>query len=90
MPPIDTIVAEVRQAREALAIQFNYDLHAMIQDARERQKTSGRKVVSFPPTRLKEANASQDGSVDRDTIRVAIKPAQPLIPRQFVFGDEVE
>ncbi len=70
--PIDTIVAEVRQTREALASQFNYDLHAMIQDARERQKTSGRKVVSFPPTRLNEANASQDGLAETDNIRVVI------------------
>ena len=88
--PIDTIVAEVRQAREALATQFNYDLHAMIQDARERQKTSGRKVVSFPPTRVNEPIAGQVGPAERETIRVALKPAQPLVPRQFVFGDEVE
>jgi hypothetical protein len=45
----DTIVAEVRQAREALAQRFNYDLQAMIQDARERQAAGGRQVVSFPP-----------------------------------------
>ncbi len=54
---VDTIVAEVRQAREALASQFKYDLHAMIQNATERQKTSGRKIVSFPPTRLQQVNA---------------------------------
>jgi hypothetical protein len=45
----DAIVAEVRQAREALAQRFNYDLRAMIQDARERQAAGGRQVVSFPP-----------------------------------------
>jgi hypothetical protein len=45
----DTIVAEVRQAREALAQRFNYDLRAMIEDARERQAAGGRPVVSFPP-----------------------------------------
>ena len=45
----DTIIAEVRQARDALAKRSNYDLRAMIQDARERQATGGRQVVSFPP-----------------------------------------
>ena len=61
---IDTIVAEVRQAREALASQFNYDLHAMIENARERQKTGGRKVVSFPPIRLQQRNAQQAGPAE--------------------------
>lgn len=46
---IDRIVAEVRQAREELAKRFNYDLQAMIQDARQRQAAGGRRVVSFPP-----------------------------------------
>ena len=46
---IDTIVAEVRQARDALAKRFNYDLRAMIEDARQRQAAGGRKTVSFPP-----------------------------------------
>jgi hypothetical protein len=45
----DSIVAEVRQARDALAKRFNYDLRAMIQDAKQRQAAGGRKVVSFPP-----------------------------------------
>jgi len=45
----DSIVAEVRQARDALAKRFNYDLRAIIEDARRRQAASGRKVVSFPP-----------------------------------------
>ena len=55
----DTIVAEVRRAREALASQFNYDLRAMIQAARERQRTGGRKVVSFPPSRWPQTNANE-------------------------------
>jgi hypothetical protein len=45
----DAIVAEVRQARDTLAQRCNYDLRAMIQDARERQAAGGRRVVSFPP-----------------------------------------
>jgi hypothetical protein len=45
----DTIVAEIHQAREELAKRFNYDLKAIVEDARARQATSGHKVVSFPP-----------------------------------------
>jgi hypothetical protein len=46
---VDTIIAEVRQTRDELAQRFNYDLQAIIQDARERQATGGRSVVTFPP-----------------------------------------
>lgn len=45
---INSIVAEVRQARDGLAKRFDYDLRAMLQDARERQASGGRRVVSFP------------------------------------------
>ena len=45
----DSIIAEVRKAREEIAKRFNYDLRAIIDDARNRQALSGRKVVSFPP-----------------------------------------
>lgn len=49
----DSIVSEVRQARDALAQRFNYDLHAIASDARERQAASGRKVVTFPPKKVR-------------------------------------
>jgi hypothetical protein len=49
---IDPIVAEVRQAREAYAKQFNYDIDAMGRDLQERQQKSGRTVVALPPKRL--------------------------------------
>jgi hypothetical protein len=45
----DPIVEEVRAAREAYARKFNYDLRAMVEDLKERQKQSGRKVVTLPP-----------------------------------------
>jgi len=50
---VDSIVAEVRKARELYGKQFNYDVEAMLRDLKERQAKSGRKVVSFPPKRLK-------------------------------------
>jgi hypothetical protein len=45
----DSIIAELRKAREDLAKRFNYDLLAMIHDARKRQLAGGRRVVAFPP-----------------------------------------
>jgi len=49
---IDSIVAEVRRAREAYAKQFNYDVQAMWRDLKERQQKTGRKVVSLLPKRI--------------------------------------
>ncbi len=45
----DEIVEQVRKAREENAAKFNYDLKAIIADARKRQKDSGHPVVSFAP-----------------------------------------
>ena len=45
----DSIVAEVRRIRDELAKRFNYDIRAIIQDAREWQATGGRSVVTFTP-----------------------------------------
>lgn len=45
----DPIVEEVRQARDAYAKQFGYDLDAIVRDLMEKQKKSGRKVVSLAP-----------------------------------------
>jgi len=38
-------VAEVRQIRDDLAAEYRYDIHALCDAARRRQKASGRKVV---------------------------------------------
>lgn len=45
----DPIVEEIRQYRQEYAARFNHDLKAICRDLRERQKKSGRKVVSLPP-----------------------------------------
>ena len=47
----DTVIADVRKAREEIAKKLNYDLRAIIEDARKRQSLGGRVVVSFPPKR---------------------------------------
>ena len=43
----DEIVEQVRKVREENLAKFNYDLKAMMADARQRQKDSGHPVVSF-------------------------------------------
>jgi hypothetical protein len=48
----DPIVEEVRRAREAHAKQFNYDLDAICEDLRKREKASGQPTVSFDPKRV--------------------------------------
>lgn len=45
----DKIVEEVRRIRDEQAAKFNYDIEAIVADARKRQTESGRKTVSFPP-----------------------------------------
>jgi hypothetical protein len=49
---MDSIVAEVRQTREAYAKQCNYDVYAMWRDLKERQHKSGRQGVSLSPKRI--------------------------------------
>ena len=45
----DEIVEEVRRIREENAAKFDHNLKAILDDARKRQRLSGRKVVSFAP-----------------------------------------
>lgn len=52
----DPIVEEIRKYREEYAARFNFDIGAICQDARERQKKSGRKTVTLPPKRPKNWN----------------------------------
>jgi hypothetical protein len=44
----DSIVDEVRKAREDYARRFNFDLDAICRDLRQKQQTADVKVVSFP------------------------------------------
>jgi hypothetical protein len=49
----DPIVAEVRKHRQARAAKFRYDIRAMIEDARKREKRSGHPILS--PRRREKA-----------------------------------
>jgi hypothetical protein len=50
--PDDEIVAEIRKWREEYAKRFNYDLKAIFEDLRKKQRSSGSKVVSLAPKRV--------------------------------------
>lgn len=45
----DPIVDEIHRLREEHAVRFHYDLHAICEDFRAAQSSSGRTVVSRPP-----------------------------------------
>jgi hypothetical protein len=49
----DPIVAEVRKIRDKLAAKFNYDLKAICEDARKRERTSGHPIAA--PRRRRRA-----------------------------------
>ena len=48
----DPIVEEVRRARDAHAQRFNYDLDAIVEDLKKREKELGLATVSLPPKRM--------------------------------------
>jgi hypothetical protein len=48
MPPRDTIVDEVRTARDEYARKFNYDLDAICADLRRKEQQSDAVVVTLP------------------------------------------
>ncbi len=45
----DPIVEEVRNIRDAHATKFNFNLHAICEDLRKKEKSCGHPVVSLPP-----------------------------------------
>ena len=59
----DPIVSEVRQVREQLARQFNFDVHAIFADLRKRQTLLGPRLVR----RQKRAKAEQAAAPAHDS-----------------------
>ena len=43
----DPIVEEIRNIKESRAAKFGYDVRAMAEDLKKREKQGGRKVVSL-------------------------------------------
>lgn len=55
----DPIVEEIRKWRREYAARFHYDLNAICQDLRQRQKDGGRQVVSLPPRLAQQLSADR-------------------------------
>jgi len=54
----DPIIDEIRASRDRLAEQFDHDLRRIFEELRERQRRSGRQVVTRPPKRPLPATGS--------------------------------
>ncbi len=54
----DPIVEEIHRIRDEHAKKLNYDLHAICEDIRKKQATSGIKVISRLPRRSIVHNAA--------------------------------
>ncbi len=68
---IDPIVEEIHQVRQAHAAKFNYDLHAILNDFRQRQSQSGNPVVSFAKNRPLGSDFEENSPVATDTLPVS-------------------
>ena len=55
----DPIVEEVRRVRNKLAARFDYNIEAIVENARKEQEASGRKTVSFPPRQPTQSRAKK-------------------------------
>jgi hypothetical protein len=60
----DPIVEEVRRIRDEHAKKFNYDLHAICEDFRKMQSSSGHTVVSRQPRKPAIPIAQQGPAAD--------------------------
>lgn len=56
----DPIIEELHKNREEYAAQFNFDLGAMVKALQEREKVSGRKMISLDSEILHEISASRE------------------------------
>ena len=59
MPWEDPIVEAVRKVRDAYAKRFNYDLDAIYRDLKEKERRSGRVVVSCPAKEAAVAGSNE-------------------------------
>ena len=87
----DAVMEELRAARERLAAQRNYDVRALAEEAKDRERASNRTVVKSTPRRPAAAattEESRDGTLDPRTldeiVRRVVEVAQP--ERIVLFG----
>ena len=87
----DAVMEELRATRERLAVQRNYDVCALAEEAKDRERAGNRKVVKSTPRRPAAAattEESRDGTLDPRTldeiVRRVVEVAQP--ERIVLFG----
>ena len=54
----DPIVEEIRRMRDERAKKFNDDLHAICEDIRQKQISSGRTIITRPPRKPAERHVA--------------------------------
>jgi len=57
----DHIVEEIRRIRQEHAARFNFDLDAILDDFKERERQSKRKIVSRPPRPARKVTPKSRG-----------------------------
>ncbi len=64
----DPIVDEIRKHRNEHAAKFNYDIKAVFNDLRERQRTGGREILFAPPRPLRIDAETANVPVSNDPV----------------------
>ena len=61
----DPVVEEVRRIRDQQAAELNYDLKAIFERARRRQKQSNRRIVWFATSSVSENRQKKEAATQR-------------------------
>ena len=69
----DPIVAEVHRTRQDLAAKFDFDVHAIVADIRQRQAALGSRLVSL----AKPAEPADGLGLSVETPRTGTEPPDP-------------
>jgi len=72
----DSLVREVRVARDEYSRQFAYDVAAIVRDLREQERAGGREVVCLPPrrpTRRKSGSLGDAACADRHDVEPTVE-----------------
>ena len=55
---LDPVLSEIREVREAYSERFDGNVHAMLEDLRERERREGQMVVFRPAKRIEKTAKS--------------------------------
>ena len=67
----DPIIEEIRLIRDRMAAELNYDVRAMGERFRKKQKAGKQRIVSLPPQAADEIKPSRKSEVPGLTFRVS-------------------